>query len=159
MLSQTMQQQFTGWSYNRPVAGLGDGGGSLKDPAFGSVDNRWSHSWSRQHDGSLPQNKLYQQGSKHLIWGWFTLQWHFAPLQQGHSLPSLSHSIVKDEAIIMALEGGMGNLFCSGMQKPEIWLLCCLFSFSSFAFFQTLIFIQQGCSSLLNLSVVRENWG
>lgn len=24
MLSQTMQQQFTGWSYNRPVAGVGD---------------------------------------------------------------------------------------------------------------------------------------
>ena len=37
MLSQTMQQQFTGWSYNRPVAGLGDGGGSVKDPSFGSV--------------------------------------------------------------------------------------------------------------------------
>ncbi|KAI9851087.1 MAG: hypothetical protein M1838_004519 [Thelocarpon superellum] len=37
MLSQTMQQQFAGWSYNRPVAGLGDGGGSVKDPAFGSV--------------------------------------------------------------------------------------------------------------------------
>ncbi|PVI04549.1 serine/threonine protein kinase-like protein, partial [Periconia macrospinosa] len=32
-LSQTMQQQFTGWSYNRPVAGLGDAGGSVKDPA------------------------------------------------------------------------------------------------------------------------------
>jgi serum/glucocorticoid-regulated kinase 2 len=41
MLSQTMQQQFTGWSYNRPVAGLGDGGGSLKDPSFvGSVQDR-----------------------------------------------------------------------------------------------------------------------
>ncbi|MCJ1469583.1 hypothetical protein MMC07_008218 [Pseudocyphellaria aurata] len=37
MLSQTMQQQFTGWSYNRPVAGLGDAGGSVKDPSFGSV--------------------------------------------------------------------------------------------------------------------------
>lgn len=37
MLSQTMQQQFAGWSYNRPVAGLGDAGGSVKDPAFGSV--------------------------------------------------------------------------------------------------------------------------
>ena len=37
MLSQTMQDQFTGWSYNRPVAGLGDGGGSVKDPSFGSV--------------------------------------------------------------------------------------------------------------------------
>ncbi|KAI9865137.1 MAG: hypothetical protein M1813_002457 [Trichoglossum hirsutum] len=36
-LSSTMQQQFAGWSYNRPVAGLGDGGGSVKDPAFGSV--------------------------------------------------------------------------------------------------------------------------
>ncbi|EPE31275.1 Protein kinase-like (PK-like) [Glarea lozoyensis ATCC 20868] len=41
MLSQTMQQQFTGWSYNRPVAGLGDGGGSIKDPSFvGSVQDR-----------------------------------------------------------------------------------------------------------------------
>jgi serum/glucocorticoid-regulated kinase 2 len=42
MLSQTMQQQFTGWSYNRPVAGLGDAGGSIKDPSFiGSIqDNR-----------------------------------------------------------------------------------------------------------------------
>jgi serum/glucocorticoid-regulated kinase 2 len=37
VLSQTMQQQFTGWSYNRPVAGLGDAGGSVKDPSFGSV--------------------------------------------------------------------------------------------------------------------------
>ncbi|KAF6224853.1 hypothetical protein HO133_010047 [Letharia lupina] len=37
ILSQTMQQQFTGWSYNRPVAGLGDAGGSVKDPSFGSV--------------------------------------------------------------------------------------------------------------------------
>ncbi|KAI9678255.1 MAG: hypothetical protein M1817_006200 [Caeruleum heppii] len=37
MLSQTMQNQFAGWSYNRPVAGLGDGGGSVKDPSFGSV--------------------------------------------------------------------------------------------------------------------------
>ncbi|KAL8907198.1 MAG: hypothetical protein Q9207_001564 [Kuettlingeria erythrocarpa] len=37
VLSQTMQQQFAGWSYNRPVAGLGDAGGSVKDPSFGSV--------------------------------------------------------------------------------------------------------------------------
>lgn len=35
-----MQEQFTGWSYNRPVAGLGDGGGSIKDPSFvGSVQD------------------------------------------------------------------------------------------------------------------------
>ncbi|KAG9243588.1 serine/threonine protein kinase-like protein [Calycina marina] len=40
-LSGTMQQQFTGWSYNRPIAGLGDAGGSIKDPSFvGSVDRR-----------------------------------------------------------------------------------------------------------------------
>ena len=37
MLSQTMQQQFAGWSYNRPVAGLGDAGGSVKDPSFGGI--------------------------------------------------------------------------------------------------------------------------
>ena len=37
MLSQTMQKQFEGWSYNRPVAGLGDAGGSVKDPSFGSI--------------------------------------------------------------------------------------------------------------------------
>ncbi|KAK2753396.1 hypothetical protein FQN55_003525 [Onygenales sp. PD_40] len=37
VLSQTMQQQFKGWSYNRPVAGLGDAGGSVKDPSFGSI--------------------------------------------------------------------------------------------------------------------------
>ncbi|KAL9102649.1 MAG: hypothetical protein Q9163_002235 [Psora crenata] len=37
MLSQTMQQQFSGWSYNRPVAGLGDAGGSVKNPSFGDV--------------------------------------------------------------------------------------------------------------------------
>ncbi|PGG97147.1 AGC/AKT protein kinase [Helicocarpus griseus UAMH5409] len=37
VLSQTMQRQFEGWSYNRPVAGLGDAGGSVKDPAFGSI--------------------------------------------------------------------------------------------------------------------------
>jgi serum/glucocorticoid-regulated kinase 2 len=36
-LSQTMQDQFTGWSYNRPVAGFGDAGGSVRDPSFGSI--------------------------------------------------------------------------------------------------------------------------
>jgi serum/glucocorticoid-regulated kinase 2 len=40
MLSQTMQDQFTGWSYNRPVAGLGDAGGSVKDPSFENVNER-----------------------------------------------------------------------------------------------------------------------
>lgn len=40
MLSQTMQQQFAGWSYNRPVAGLGDAGGSVKDPSFEGVADR-----------------------------------------------------------------------------------------------------------------------
>lgn len=37
VLSQTMQQQFEGWSYNRPVAGLGDAGGSVVDPSFESI--------------------------------------------------------------------------------------------------------------------------
>ncbi|QSS48789.1 serine/threonine protein kinase [Histoplasma capsulatum var. duboisii H88] len=37
VLSQTMQRQFEGWSYTRPVAGLGDAGGSVKDPSFGSI--------------------------------------------------------------------------------------------------------------------------
>ena len=37
MLSQTAQDQFAGWSYTRPVAGLDDAGGSVKDPSFGSV--------------------------------------------------------------------------------------------------------------------------
>ncbi|EAW13932.1 serine/threonine-protein kinase [Aspergillus clavatus NRRL 1] len=37
VLSSTMQQQFEGWSYNRPVAGLGDAGGSVRDPSFGSI--------------------------------------------------------------------------------------------------------------------------
>lgn len=37
-LSQTMQHQFDGFSYNRPIAGLGDAGGSVKDPSFvGSI--------------------------------------------------------------------------------------------------------------------------
>ncbi|KAK2873540.1 hypothetical protein FQN49_002280, partial [Arthroderma sp. PD_2] len=36
-LSRTMQRPFEGWSYNRPVAGLNDGGGSVRDPAFGSI--------------------------------------------------------------------------------------------------------------------------
>lgn len=40
MLSQTMQEQFAGWSYNRPVAGLGDAGGSVKDPSFENVTGR-----------------------------------------------------------------------------------------------------------------------
>ncbi|OAL03436.1 serine/threonine-protein kinase YPK2/YKR2 [Phaeosphaeriaceae sp. SRC1lsM3a] len=40
VLSQTMQEQFTGWSYNRPVAGLGDAGGSVKDPSFEGVTER-----------------------------------------------------------------------------------------------------------------------
>ncbi|KAL2887855.1 Serine/threonine-protein kinase gad8 [Ceratocystis lukuohia] len=31
-LSSTMQQQFDGFSYNRPVAGLDDAGGSIRDP-------------------------------------------------------------------------------------------------------------------------------
>ncbi|KAI8657977.1 hypothetical protein NCS57_01177900 [Fusarium keratoplasticum] len=34
MLSETMQNQFQGFSYNRPIAGLGDAGGSVKDPSF-----------------------------------------------------------------------------------------------------------------------------
>ncbi|EEP77371.1 serine/threonine-protein kinase gad8 [Uncinocarpus reesii 1704] len=37
LLSQTLQKQFEGWSYNRPVPGLGDAGGSVRDPAFGSI--------------------------------------------------------------------------------------------------------------------------
>ncbi|OJJ46692.1 hypothetical protein ASPZODRAFT_16440 [Penicilliopsis zonata CBS 506.65] len=37
MLTQEQQAQFTGWSYNRPVAGLGDAGGSVKDPSFESI--------------------------------------------------------------------------------------------------------------------------
>ncbi|PMD47096.1 serine/threonine protein kinase-like protein [Hyaloscypha variabilis F] len=41
ILSGTMQAQFTGWSYNRPVAGLGDAGGSIADPsALSSVKDR-----------------------------------------------------------------------------------------------------------------------
>lgn len=40
MLSQTMQEQFAGWSYNRPVAGLGDAGGSVTDPSFEDVNGR-----------------------------------------------------------------------------------------------------------------------
>lgn len=41
VLSQTMQNQFQGFSYNRPIAGLADGGGSVKDPSFmGSVPDR-----------------------------------------------------------------------------------------------------------------------
>ncbi|KAK8042372.1 hypothetical protein PG994_012855 [Apiospora phragmitis] len=41
MLSQTMQDQFQGFSYNRPIAGLGDAGGSVKDPSFaGSISGR-----------------------------------------------------------------------------------------------------------------------
>ncbi|KAF3767242.1 encodes protein serine/threonine kinase [Cryphonectria parasitica EP155] len=40
-LSETMQNQFQGFSYNRPIAGLADGGGSVKDPSFiGSVTGR-----------------------------------------------------------------------------------------------------------------------
>jgi serum/glucocorticoid-regulated kinase 2 len=40
-LSETMQKPFKDWSYNRPVAGLGDGGGSIIDPSFvGSVQDR-----------------------------------------------------------------------------------------------------------------------
>ncbi|KAM7185316.1 Protein kinase-like domain containing protein [Naviculisporaceae sp. PSN 640] len=41
VLSQTMQNQFTGFSYNRPIAGLDDAGGSVKDPSFvGSIQDR-----------------------------------------------------------------------------------------------------------------------
>lgn len=41
MLSQTMQNQFAGFSYNRPIAGLGDAGGSVKDSSFvGSIQDR-----------------------------------------------------------------------------------------------------------------------
>lgn len=36
-----MQNQFQGFSYNRPIAGLADGGGSVKDPSFvGSIQDR-----------------------------------------------------------------------------------------------------------------------
>ncbi|KAL7821942.1 kinase-like domain-containing protein [Trichoderma gracile] len=34
VLSKTMQDQFVNFSYNRPVAGLDDAGGSIKDPSF-----------------------------------------------------------------------------------------------------------------------------
>ena len=34
MLSETMQNQFNGFSYNRPIAGLDDAGGSIKAPSF-----------------------------------------------------------------------------------------------------------------------------
>ncbi|KAJ4300130.1 Serine/threonine-protein kinase [Collariella sp. IMI 366227] len=38
ILSETLQNQFTGFSYNRPIAGLGDAGGSVRDPSFvGSI--------------------------------------------------------------------------------------------------------------------------
>ncbi|QPH09590.1 hypothetical protein C2857_000473 [Epichloe festucae Fl1] len=41
LLSQTMQDQFQGFSYNRPIAGLGDAGGSVTDPSFvGSIQDR-----------------------------------------------------------------------------------------------------------------------
>ena len=41
VLSETMQNQFVGFSYNRPVAGLGGAGGSVKDPSFvGSIQDR-----------------------------------------------------------------------------------------------------------------------
>ncbi|KAI0198897.1 Pkinase-domain-containing protein [Astrocystis sublimbata] len=41
MLSQTAQDQFQGFSYNRPIPGLGDGGGSITDPSFiGSIQDR-----------------------------------------------------------------------------------------------------------------------
>jgi serum/glucocorticoid-regulated kinase 2 len=40
-LSETMQGQFVGFSYNRPIAGLGDAGGSVKDPSFvGSLQDQ-----------------------------------------------------------------------------------------------------------------------
>ncbi|KAJ6032111.1 hypothetical protein N7540_002843 [Penicillium herquei] len=34
---EASQPYFVGWSYNRPVAGLGDAGGSVKDPSFASI--------------------------------------------------------------------------------------------------------------------------
>ncbi|KAL7927214.1 serine/threonine protein kinase, AGC family [Trichoderma austrokoningii] len=34
VLSKTQQDQFVNFSYNRPVAGLDDAGGSIKDPSF-----------------------------------------------------------------------------------------------------------------------------
>ncbi|KAI0113673.1 serine/threonine-protein kinase gad8 [Nemania sp. FL0031] len=41
-LSQSMQRPFIGFSYRRPVAGLNDAGGSIRDPSFmdGSGDQR-----------------------------------------------------------------------------------------------------------------------
>ncbi|KAJ5542341.1 hypothetical protein N7535_004761 [Penicillium sp. DV-2018c] len=36
-VSRKTELNFAGWSYNRPVAGLGDAGGSVKDPSFGSI--------------------------------------------------------------------------------------------------------------------------
>lgn len=40
VLSETLQNQFQGFSYNRPIAGLGDAGGSVKDPSFvGSIQD------------------------------------------------------------------------------------------------------------------------
>lgn len=41
VLSETLQNQFTGFSYNRPIAGLGDAGGSVRDPSYvGSIQDR-----------------------------------------------------------------------------------------------------------------------
>ena len=56
MLSETMQNQFQGFSYNRPIAGLGDAGGSVKDPSFvgsltrvgvagGNIDSEQARVW------------------------------------------------------------------------------------------------------------------
>jgi hypothetical protein len=57
MLSQTMEPQFLGWSYNRPVPELADGGGSLKDPLFdsiqGDVSTHSNTSLVAKHDGTV----------------------------------------------------------------------------------------------------------
>jgi serum/glucocorticoid-regulated kinase 2 len=33
-VSQSMQDQFAGWSYNQPVTGFGDAGDSIRYPSF-----------------------------------------------------------------------------------------------------------------------------
>ncbi|KAJ3548626.1 hypothetical protein NM208_g912 [Fusarium decemcellulare] len=43
VLSQTMQNQFAGFSYSRLVEGLDDAGGSIKDPSF--VSAPWTMRW------------------------------------------------------------------------------------------------------------------
>lgn len=96
-----MKQQFSGFSYDRPVTRLGNGGGRLKDLSYGSVqDNRDAHSVTSILDEKTSESNAKSKSDTSTSEKDLTL----AKEQQGSSaLPSkdatVEGHILPDEAI------------------------------------------------------------